>query len=219
MTKDYAKKQAFKSARVREVSHDSNTISLPSWVWMLFGLLMGGATSGFFFWKLVYSNNASTVPPAPTIIVNSKEENKPKITDAIATLKKIEQNEKTNQQAEEEPRFDFYTLLPNLSVDVPDVATPQQVEQAEVISPQQPTPEAFILQVGSFREEYQAEELKIRLILQGQDAKVQTVKINPNDIWYRVYIGPYALKADALETQQKLNSLESADSLILKIRV
>ena len=47
----------------------------------------------------------------------------------------------------------------------------------------------YILQVGSFKQSKQADQLKALLALQGIEANIQSVAIN-SDTWYRVRIGP-----------------------------
>jgi len=113
-----------------------------------------------------------------------------------------------------ESRFDFYTLLPTTNTESVH-ETPGHKSGS--------TP--YILQAGSFKTHQQAERLKATLALQGLEAHIQTVTINAAESWYRVYIGPFTTKAQALEAQQHLeNGLDSGmpptlNSVILKMKV
>jgi cell division protein FtsN len=87
------------------------------------------------------------------------------------------------------PRFDFYTLLPEMEVVVPEqeiTGKPQQgLRQVE-------KPGTYILQAGSFRELKKADELKAKLALLGFESSIQTVKINKRETWHRVRAGPFS---------------------------
>ena len=72
----------------------------------------------------------------------------------------------------------------------------------------------YLLQVGSFRQAGDAEQLKARLALIGIVARIQTVNVN-EATWHRVRIGPVngARKADELRNQLADNGI---DSLVMK---
>ena len=122
------------------------------------------------------------------------------------------------------PKFEFYTLLPEMEVVVPDEdlpapgAAPAEVSstaESGAASTEAPTGATgeedkpkdsdtalasghYILQVASFRSMNDADGLKARLTLLGFQPVVQTVAINSDEKWHRVRIGPYADR-DALE--------------------
>lgn len=84
-------------------------------------------------------------------------------------------------------RFDFYTLLPEMEVEISD-------EELDTSITKRPKPDEagpYILQAGSFRRFEEADNLKARLALLGIEARIQTVIINDGDTWYRVRIGPF----------------------------
>ena len=122
------------------------------------------------------------------------------------------------------PKFEFYTLLPEMEVVVPDEDLPApgpasaessattESGAADTEPPGGTTAEAdkqkdsetalapghYILQVASFRSMNDADSLKAQLTLLGFQPVVQTVAINSDEKWHRVRIGPYADR-DALE--------------------
>lgn len=113
------------------------------------------------------------------------------------------------------PKFEFYTLLPEMEVVVPDEdlaapAPPESSGTAEVPTSAAVEDDApadtdpalksghYILQVASFRSVKDADGLKAQLTLLGFQPVVQTVAINSDEKWHRVRIGPYADR-DSLE--------------------
>ena len=115
------------------------------------------------------------------------------------------------------PKFEFYTLLPEMEVVVPDedLAAPAPAPAESSAAAETPTSAAaeddaptdtdpalksghYILQVASFRSVKDADGLKAQLTLLGFQPVVQTVAINSDEKWHRVRIGPYADR-DSLE--------------------
>ena len=123
------------------------------------------------------------------------------------------------------PKFEFYTLLPEMEVVVSDedVAAPAPAPPAESggtaesgdtaeapttsTAPEDDAPGDtepalrsghYILQVASFKSMKDADGLKAQLILLGLQPVVQTVAIDSDEKWHRVRIGPYADR-DSLE--------------------
>jgi len=135
----------------------------------------------------------------------------------------------TNQQQEQkgvEPTFDFYTLLPEMEVVVenknkgkqPVVTAPPQDPQPQPESEPQVEPTAsYMIQVGSFKKQSDADGFRAKLALLGIESKVQTVTIDNKDTWHRVQVGPIAGrdKADALQKQLRQNDI---DSLLLRAK-
>ncbi len=89
-----------------------------------------------------------------------------------------------------EPKFDFYTILPEMEVQV------SGWESAEPLSSQidlSPEPQGqYILQAGSFRFPQEARQLMLRLRKLGLQPNVQTVELDGQGKWYRVRAGPFS---------------------------
>ena len=111
------------------------------------------------------------------------------------------------------PKFEFYTLLPELEVVVPDEDLPApgpapaassaadtEVATAATAVEDDARGDAkealklgnYILQVASFKSMKDADGLKAELTLLGFRPVVQTVAIDSDEKWHRVRIGPYA---------------------------
>ncbi|MGZ5000023.1 MAG: SPOR domain-containing protein [Methylomonas sp.] len=87
----------------------------------------------------------------------------------------------------EEPRYDFYTILPQAEVVVPDYEIKTRVRE-ELVGKTKAT--KYIMQAGSFREGAEADRHKAKLALLGIESRVEKAKVG-NVIWHRVKIGPY----------------------------
>src|ERR1039457_5063987 len=86
-------------------------------------------------------------------------------------------DERTRQQVEK-PRFGFYKILPGAEEPV----TEQQIKQAS--KPAAPA-ENYLLQVGSFQNPADADNLKARLALLGMEASVEPIDLAEKGTWYR----------------------------------
>jgi cell division protein FtsN len=102
--------------------------------------------------------------------------------------KKAEQSAVTTAAAEpEEPRYDFYTILPQAEVVVPDYEIKTRVRE-ELVGKTKTA--KYMMQAGSFRETAEAERHKAKLAQLGIESRVEAAKVG-NVMWYRVKIGPY----------------------------
>jgi len=112
-----------------------------------------------------------------------------------------------------EPRFEFYSILPELEVVVPDILADKP---REAPGPAQAPGEAavYYLQAGSFKSSEEADRMKANLVLLGLDVVVQTVSVN--DVrWHRVRVGP--LSTEQALRQARAQLLEhNIDFMLLK---
>ncbi len=168
------------------------------WVWML-----GGLTIGLFVAFLVYLNNNQTASQKNALARVIKESIQDVREVKKQQLETPPQPKDTSKQISTEkpkPSFDFYYILPELEVAVPEQELAAQSRQ-ESSQPDQKV--EYILQAGSFRQLEQADQLKAKLALQGIDANIQTVNIN-SDTWHRVRIGPIHTMSKLNQTRKRL---------------
>lgn len=120
--------------------------------------------------------------------------------------------EPANSGTESTERYDFYEMLPNFEVVVPEkdreVKRDQRAAKVE-------RPGVYVLQAGSYRNVADAERVSAQLNLQGINAKVQRVAVD-NDVWHRVRVGPIS---DLGELNRVRKQLQAADVDGLVIRV
>ncbi len=148
----------------------------PGWVWLLVGFALGLVVA-----LLVYLNGQSALQELQkAALFSTNESNQQQSQDG--------QNEASSSAPKR--RFDFYTLLPEFEVAVPEESEPvPQVKVTPKVT-KQPNALGYILQVGSFRKYQEADSLKAKLALMGVESSIQTVRVN-NGTWHRVRVGPY----------------------------
>ncbi|PCH61504.1 MAG: SPOR domain-containing protein [Gammaproteobacteria bacterium] len=173
----------------------------PPWVWLLIGLMLG-LISALAVYLYVNANNKTEIVKQP-----AKQEEKP-TTEKKAPVSK--------PQVAEKPRFDFYRLLPERELVIPD-------EQVEKIKPKKsaPIPSAdkggnYLLQAGAFKTFKQADQLKARLALIGIEATIETVKINDAVVWHRVRVGPFDKLEKVNTVRHRLQDNDIA-TVVLKV--
>ena len=175
---------------------------IPAWFWLLGGILIGlGVAVGLMFKGYLPEIKQHT----PTVDSASEE------TSSAALL-----DEDTESAAPQKPRYDFFTVLPEMEVVVPEQELqpkakriPDPVPESATASVPE-TGESYILQVGSFRSATEAEQMKARLAMMGSTATIQTVTVN-GDTWHRVRIGPFkgARKADEMRRMLSDNQIDT----------
>lgn len=137
----------------------------------------------------------------------------------------------------QERTFDFYSLLPEEEVLLPDQ---EDAEPPRPPVPQQPaetatTPPApsagpsttpgaapssgrstYLLQLGSFRNSADAERLRAQLALKGIQTSIQTVTIDNGQVYHRVRTAHYE-QSEAQAMRAKLNN-EGQESIMIRAR-
>ena len=107
----------------------------------------------------------------------------------------------TTPQRDDEPRIDFYSILPNRKVDIPISEEDRQAIENPSINKE--AVGEIILQVGSFQSAAEADSLKAQLAFLGLEAKVKSAVVN-SDTWYRVMLGPFAANSELSRAQNLL---------------
>jgi cell division protein FtsN len=121
------------------------------------------------------------------------------------------------------PTFEFYTILPEMEVVIPDeeIVTPEGASDRKAPSETAPTTQAdgasYILQMGSFRKHQDADRLKAKLALIGIEAEIQKVSINNRDTYHRVRSGPYHTQSQ-LNAVRRLARENNINSLVIKLK-
>ncbi len=212
---------------------------LSPWLLVVSGLLLGLFVAFLVFLK----TQAPSEPPAffQESLPPPVEETRPDST----VENRPDSGEETPQTppAPPKPRFDFYTLLPEMEVIVPDeeVAPPpapavhrpaaagKPAEQHAPVRPAAtpaatPAPakaampaETYLLQVGSFRNGEQAERLKAELALLGLETSIQKVTIDNKDTYHRVRVGPFRDTGSLNNARSKL-AKQGIESRVIKLR-
>jgi cell division protein FtsN len=183
--------------------------TMPGWAWMLTGLSIG-----LFVAFLVYLNDhplqmGNASKPAP-ILEKSRFAEPEKKT---ASAGKETSGQKKESQAQT-PRFDFYNLLPEMEVLIPE--TEIAAEREKNTTGEQVV---YDLQVGSFRQFDDADRLRAKLALENYESHIQRVTItgnyNSEQTWFRVRVGPFKSAREMGKVRNRLQN-QSMDPIVLK---
>jgi cell division protein FtsN len=130
----------------------------------------------------------------------------------------------TTKEDTPKPTFEFYTILPEMEVVIPDeeLVAPEPSQPSTGTAPEMPEPAtadatAYILQMGSFRKYEDADRLKAKLALIGIEAEIQKVSINNRDTFHRVRSGPYFGQRQ-LNAVRRLAKENNIASLVIKLK-
>ncbi len=198
---------------------------LPGWL-----LFVAGLSIGLFGTLLVYLQSQSANTSANSLLnsmvtQNADHKDKEKQQSAMPPTTPVvdidadvtsdhaskEPAKKDEKPENTRPRFEFYTILPELEVLIPDEEIKKKrqkpIEKRAVengtlknnssasrsVIKNKPIKDqgVFVLQAGSFKGFDQADRRKAKLALLGATAKIQRVTIYENEVWYRVRIGPF----------------------------
>ncbi len=197
MARDYAKPASAKKRQVKNQRLPLGTRTSP-WAIFLGGAIVGvAATLAAVLWR------PHSINPA-------------------------ESNSDTNTKAQVDakPRFDFYTLLKESEVFVPEVEEPPLVKAAlptdpakrkddEKVPAEKSSPYEFILQTGSFRARGDADSLRARLLLLNLKATVESAGTKPGEVWHRVMVGPFTSQETLARARTALQQ-NGVDSILVK---
>jgi cell division protein FtsN len=127
----------------------------------------------------------------------------------------------SEQPAAPKPRFDFYTVLPEKEVVIPEEEIQAGLQQAPVAKESARvasalSAEAIYLQVGSFREQTHAEGVKTDLVALGFKCEVQKVSINNTNVYHRVRVGPFTDYVALDKSRKKLRELGYETQVVKK---
>jgi cell division protein FtsN len=151
---------------------------MPGWVWMSFGLAIGLSVAGAIYirdWQAP-TGDSSAPPVAPTIAKSKPQSPEP--------------------EAEPEHRFQFYEMLPNFEVVIPEE---EESARPDVRPTPVESPGIYVLQAGSFSSYADADRVKAQLALLGIVSGIQKISID-DKVYHRVRIGP-------VEDLSRLNAL------------
>lgn len=114
---------------------------------------------------------------------------------------------------EKKPQFDFYQMLPNFEVVVPE--QDQEVQRSGEVG-KVDKPGTYVLQAGSFRNAADADKLRATLALAGIESSVQTVTIDRDQTWHRVRIGPFE-NLDRLNAARDRLARNNIQALVIRL--
>lgn len=198
---------------------------VPGWIWLACGLVVGG------FFMFLFS-----LEPGRDEIKRDKGEQ----------VRSTKPEQKPTQPEPARPKYDFYTLLPESEVILPQALeeTPPPAPEQKPVTPEEaakidtaraeaalngqvppppppvlasaPVTTQFFLQAGSFRKRDDADAVRAQIILLGQNVRVETGKVR-DETWHRVLVGPFASR-EQLAAAQKTLAGNGYSNLLLQQR-
>jgi cell division protein FtsN len=177
----------------------------PGWIWLLAGMLVGLGLAWYLF--------AKGYIPQPSAATVEAETQAPADAGDDAEIAPARQEPKKS-------RYDFFTVLPEMEVVVPEAELNERTraqtraetaqDDGAATPPAPVDADQYLLQVGSFRTAGDAEQMKAQLALLGISARVQSVTVN-DAAWHRVRVGPVngARQAEAMRRRLADNGIES----------
>lgn len=115
--------------------------------------------------------------------------------------------------ADSGPRFDFYTILPETEVAVPDHEIKTRTREERVGKAKNTK---YIMQAGSFRSHKEADKLKARLALMGIESRIEKAQVG-GTTWNRIKIGPFSKISSVNKIRSQLRS-NNIDSVVMEVK-
>ena len=212
---------------------DKKSGGLPGPLWLLLGMVIG-VTVGLLLGLGVFTVRVVKELQNEVRAVMARHPN----LDADRLRKAIAQVEAESKAADarsdNRPRFEFYKILPQMEVVVPEpeqpARTPAKPSTPVASRTEQRAPaqnesrtaataarqERYLLQVGAYGKHEDADRIKAQLALLGVQANIQTVEIKPGSVVHRVRVGPFHSEDDVAATRQRLRA-NGIDSVLMKV--
>ena len=191
-------------ARKMAKKNKSGSAPLPGWVWMITGLFIGLFVAFLIHLKDNYPG--LSLPETATTAKQTRRD-----------TRDVRKSATSNIPAAPKTQYDFYTILPEMEIAVPDTEVNESTGKNTAFKHNS----KFILQAGSFKKLSQADEMKASLALLGVQAKIQSVTINNANsgatTWHRVRLGPYDSFGEMNKIRSRLRK-NKIEALLLKLK-
>lgn len=160
---------------------------------LFLGLFLGyvlGLVSAIGVWMYIHQ------APSP-FIQNEKPEVSTKIKPskngdiALKEMLILDNSQSQTKDLDEKTRFEFYEILPGNEEPVTEIELQKAAEQPLL-------KDKYYLQVGSFKDTEDAENLKAKIAMLGMEAYIQSADLSEKGMWHRVRVGPFT-KIDTIK--------------------
>ncbi|MCH8550417.1 MAG: SPOR domain-containing protein [Natronospirillum sp.] len=213
MPRDYAQKP--QPVRVQQSR-------VPRWVWLFTTSVVVLFVGGLFFLSQLPEDGEPMQFELPSLsdLLPAAPQQQPSTASAPPSTAPESEPTQPSRQAQ----LEFYTLLQQTDVFVPDeIVALRQREIIEDTSPEDLIPDRlpdssapdsagspgqFIIQVASFSSESDADSLRAQLILEGMtSAHVTPADLGDRGVFYRVMIGPVSSTSDTQRIGEQLENM------------
>lgn len=192
MARDYKNRAQRKSKSSRE--------SIAVWKWMLITALI----ISFVVFLVYLRTKGADETKAEQSSQSAAEKKTAKIDPK--NLKEPVKQEKKPEPKPKTPHFEFYTILPDKEVVIPEYEIKTRTREERVGKAKE---SQYILQAGSFKTYKEADQLRAKLALMGIESKVERAKVG-DVTWNRVKMGPFSQMAsvDAIRSRLRKNGVD-----------
>jgi cell division protein FtsN len=163
---------------------------------LFLGLFIGyalGLVSAIGVWMYIHQTPSPFIqnenPEVSTKIKPSKNGNI-----ALKEMLILDNSQDQTKDPNEKTRFEFYEMLPGNEEPVTEIELQKAAEQPLL-------KDKYYLQVGSFKDTEDAENLKAKIAMLGMEAYVQSADLSEKGMWHRVRVGPFT-KIDTIKKTQ-----------------
>ncbi|PIE41463.1 MAG: SPOR domain-containing protein [Gammaproteobacteria bacterium] len=163
---------------------ETNQNQLPAWVWLFTGVITG-LFLAFLYYLAGIQIPSEQQPPATT----------------------------SNSTSRNTPKFDFYTVLPEVEQMANKVKT--QANRPEPAA--HPINNRYMIQTGSFQSAQDADRRRAQLLLLGLNVKTETVEVRPGQVFHRVQIGPFSNDSQLQAAKHTLNN-HNIEHIVLTLK-
>jgi cell division protein FtsN len=117
--------------------------------------------------------------------------------------------------------FDFYSLLPEMEVVIPDSGGKRAENEKKPAADSAPDDAGsgarYLLQIGSFRRQEDAEKRRAELAFLGVETEVQKITINNRDTYHRVLTHSFADQS-AMDRTRKLLEQNQINTMVIRLK-
>jgi cell division protein FtsN len=172
---------------------------MPGWVGAILGL-----SAGLFVAVLIYLGHGRPITTAMIPAPSTEPPPKPAAPAAVPVPPKTPS------------RYTFYQMLPSYEVVIPPEEA-AKVKKGKPLPPELAAPGTFVIQVGAYRTQGEADQARANLALLGVESRIEQVTIDPTNIWYRVRVGPEPSAERAKELLERLQK-QGVQAMLIKVK-
>ncbi len=197
---------------------------IPGWIWMLGGFSLGLIVAlGLYLWQRIpapgltgtASTARATLPAQPAVVDPVPVADLPGPTGTPDANGTFEQSDDERRPAADDTsasvtEFEFYEVLPEFEVVVPDTGEALRPDTREAAAARAGN---YVVQAGSFLTQEDAERMKARIALLGFESRIQRVAID-DDVYHRIRIGPVTDLGELNRIRRRLRE-ERIDYLLI----
>lgn len=212
MARDYAKTRNGNNKRRRSApaakkrKKNSKARGTPGWVWLFCGLCLGLVIAAgiYVFGRPAGGSGDISVSGVPDA------------AEPATTDKQSGKSDKPEKKVEK-ARFDFYKMLPNYEVVVPEEEYTEEDgggDEPETTAKVE-APGRYVIQTGSFGDYGDADRRKAKLALLGIESEIKEVQLDDGRTVYRVHTQPVSDVDTLNKTLDKLRD-NDIDTLVMR---